>query len=204
MLFKIGDKVKVVKHKFMQDLIGVIISVSEMGRETFYGVVFQDYIATLNEEQLAPVMKERIRGFEKTYDAPEDTQLPVRGSNFSAGYDFFAPCDIIIPAHGKTKIIFFNIKAYMQADEFLYLRIRSSLGAKHCIMLESSNVIDADYYGNANNDGNIGTVFRNHGNEDFVIKKGERCCQGIFMKFLQADNSETLGARKGGYGSTNG
>lgn len=202
-MFEIGDKVKIIQHSFLKGSVGKVVCVRKYTDGTLYDVEFDKFIGTFREEQLKFAIQERIRGFEKTYDAPEDTLLPVRGSNFSAGYDFYAPCDIIVPAHGRTKLIFFNVKAYMQADEFLYLRIRSSLGAKHCIMLESSNVIDADYYCNANNDGNIGTVFRNHGNEDFVIKKGERCCQGIFMKFLQADHDVPLGARKGGYGSTN-
>lgn len=149
-----------------------------------------------------PLTTGRQRGFEPVNGAPSDTKLPVRGSDGAAGYDFFAPCDILVPAHGKTDLIFFNVKAYMQPDEWLYQRIRSGLGTKHCIMLETSGVIDYDYYSNPTTDGNIATVFRNHGDEDYVIKKGERCCQGIFLKFLKADNDISLGARRGGYGST--
>lgn len=142
------------------------------------------------------------RGFEPVLGAPMSTKLPVRGSDNAAGYDFYAPKDILVPAHGKSDLVFFNVKAYMEADEFLYMRIRSGLGTKHEIMLETSGVIDADYYGNPTTDGNIATVFRNNGDADYVIAKGERCCQGIFLKFLLADNDASLGARRGGYGST--
>lgn len=142
------------------------------------------------------------RGFEPVLGAPSSTKLPVRGSEHAAGYDFYAPRDIIVPAHGKSDLIFFNVKAYMETDEVLYMRIRSGLGTKHELMLETSGVIDADYYGNPTTDGNIATVFRNHGDSDYTIKKGERCCQGIFLKYLTVDNDKTLGSRRGGYGST--
>lgn len=145
---------------------------------------------------------EKHRGFMPVTGAPADTIMPVRGSNNAAGYDFYAPQDIVIPAHGKSDLIYFNVKAYMEPDEWLYMRIRSGLGTKHEIMLETSGVIDADYFGNPTTDGNIATVFRNHGDEPFTIKKGERCCQGIFLNYLVVDNDVTLGARRGGYGST--
>ena len=142
------------------------------------------------------------RGFEPVLGAPADTKMPVRGSEHAAGYDFYAPNDILVPANGKSELVFFNVKAYMEPDEVLYMRIRSGLGTKHELMLETSGVIDADYYGNPTTDGNIATVFRNHGNSSYTIKKGERCCQGIFLKYLTADGDKTLGSRRGGYGST--
>lgn len=148
------------------------------------------------------VMNLGIRGFEKVKDAPEDTLLPIRGSAKSAGYDFYAPCDILVPAHGRTGNIFLNVKAYMDNDEFLQLKIRSSLAVKHQLMLETSGVIDADYYGNETNDGNISVVFRNNGDTDINIYKNERCCQGIFFKYLTTENDTFLGNRKGGFGST--
>lgn len=144
----------------------------------------------------------RVRGFEKVYGAPADTIIPKRASKCSAGYDFYAPEDIWIPAHSRTKNTFLNIKAYMQADEYLQLKIRSSLAVKYEIVLETSGVIDADYYGNPTTDGNISVVLRNNGDADYFIKKGERICQGIFMKYLTADNDETMGSRKGGFGSS--
>lgn len=146
--------------------------------------------------------KHNLRGFEPVKEAPEDTKLPVRGSTGSAGYDFYAPCDIVVPAKGRTENIFLNVKAFMDEDEYLQIKIRSSLAVKHSIMLETSGVIDSDYYGNPTNDGNISVVFRNNGDHKYVIKKGERCCQGIFMKYLLAFNDNAMDNRKGGFGST--
>ena len=45
---------------------------------------------------------------------------------------------------------------------------------------------------------------QNEGTEDFVVKKGDRLCQGIFVKFLTVDNEEEItNVRTNGFGSTN-
>ena len=147
----------------------------------------------------------RLRGFETVIGAPRDTKLPVRGTERAAGYDFYAPEDIIIPAGGCTGNIFLNVKAYMQPNEVLILKIRSSLAVKERIMLETSGVIDSDYYGNTVNDGNISVKFVDNDKTrkiPFVIKKGERCCQGLFFQYLAVDNDISLGTRSGGFGSS--
>lgn len=143
-----------------------------------------------------------MRKFYPVKDAPIDTVLPKRGSKHSAGYDFYAPCDIEVPADDCSKLIFLNIKAEMPKDEYLQLVIRSSLAVKYGIVLETSGVIDADYFENENNDGNIGVKFRNNSDADYLIKKGERCCQGIFLKYGVVDDDDTVHERSGGYGST--
>lgn len=140
--------------------------------------------------------------FEAVKYASADTKLPERKTKFAAGYDFYAPHDIIIPAHDDSGLVWFDVKAAMPHNMYLQLHIRSSLAVHHDIMLETSGVIDADYYGNIDNDGNIAAKFRNYGDEMFVIKKGERCMQGIFMKYAVADNDTASGIRSGGYGST--
>lgn len=146
-------------------------------------------------------MKEIIKFF-PTINAPAHTKMPQRGTKFSAGYDFYAPCDIYIPAHGVSKLVPFNIKAEMPGDMFLLMKIRSGLSVKHNIMLACSGVIDADYFGNADNDGNIGAKFCNLGDKDYVIQKGERCMQGIFLKYGVVFGDVAQGERGGGYGST--
>lgn len=144
-----------------------------------------------------------IRGFEKVVDAPEDTKLPKRSTKYSAGYDFFAPEDIVIPAHNFSKLVFLNVKAYMQDDEYLDLSIRSSLAVKNGLTVaQGKGVVDADYYNNPKNDGNICVMFYNRSNRNMVILKGEKCCQGIFHKYLLTDDDEADGIRTGGYGST--
>lgn len=145
---------------------------------------------------------QKIRGFELVKNAPADTILPRRSTKGSAGYDFYAPYDIILTPHNCSKLVFLNVKAYMQPDEKLQMYIRSSLAVKSNITLETSGLIDSDYYSNPDNDGNIGVKFRNNGNEPIVITKGTRCCQGVFGKYLVADGDDVNETRTGGYGST--
>ena len=57
---------------------------------------------------------EEIR-FEATKGAPADTQIPKRGTKSAAGYDFYAPYDVVVPACGLSKLVHFNIKAGCQA-----------------------------------------------------------------------------------------
>lgn len=148
---------------------------------------------------------EKIRGFDKVSNAPKDTKLPQRGTNASAGYDFFAPEDIEIPANGFSKLVWTNIKAYMPDNEYLGITIRSSLATTkgHLMVSQGEAIIDADYYDNPNNEGNIGIMLWNRGDKPFLIKKGDRFCQGIFKRYHTIDADYPLEARRnGGYGST--
>lgn len=140
--------------------------------------------------------------FEAVKNAPIDTNVPKRSTKGSAGYDFYAPSDITIPAKSCTGLIFLNIKAMMPSNIYLQMIIRSSLAVKHNIVLETSGVIDADYYGNEDNDGNIGIKLRNNGDKDYFIKKGERVAQGVFLQYYLTDDDNADGERGGGYGST--
>jgi dUTP pyrophosphatase len=147
------------------------------------------------------------RGFEIVKDNfrknEGDIQLPKRGDKRSAGYDFYSPVDLVIKA-GETGFIWTDIKAFMQDDEVLLLYVRSSVGVKHGVVLSNgTGVVDASYFSNANNDGNIGIPLRNLSDKDFVINKGDRIAQGIFMNYLVADDDNVMNEeRKGGFGSS--
>lgn len=150
---------------------------------------------------------EKIRGFECVIEEHRrgtmDYILPVRGSSKSCGYDFSSPIDVVIEPKSSV-LIWSNIKAFMQDDEFLQLHVRSSVGIKKSLMLKNvTGIIDSDYYSNLTNDGNIGLCLYNMTDEAVVIEKGERLVQGIFMKYLVADNDVYLSdERTGGIGST--
>ena len=70
------------------------------------------------------------------------------------------------------------------------------------ILKNSVGVIDADYYNNCDNEGNIIFVIENIGDSDFEIKKGMRLCQGVFMNYLLTDDDKSNSSRNGGIGST--
>lgn len=147
----------------------------------------------------------KLRGFEKVSNAPHGTKLPQRGTRFSAGYDIFAPEDITIPPHGFSPLIFTGLKAYMQEDEYLGITIRSSLATTKGKLMVSQGeaIIDADYYDNPDNEGNIGIMLWNRDDKEVTIKKGERFCQGIFKKYKKTDDDSPIKLhRSGGYGST--
>ena len=81
--------------------------------------------------------------------------------------------------------------------------ITPHLHRKNNINLKNSvGVIDSDYYNNIDNEGNICFVLENCGDEDFILEKGSRYAQGVFMKYLVTDNDVSVNARNGGIGST--
>lgn len=150
---------------------------------------------------------ERQRGFEVAKGFENcNINLPQRKTKCSAGYDFEAAEDTIIPSFkkgAKPTLVKTGIKAYMGEEEVLILANRSSNpGKKGLIMANSIGVIDSDYYGNPDNDGHIMFSFYNIKEEDIQIKKGEAIGQGIFQKFLTIDDDNATAERTGGFGST--
>ena len=144
------------------------------------------------------------RGFEFiSTKYPGEQKLPERSTKNSAGYDFFCPLDITIAP--KTSVIVpTGVKAWMEEDEFLMLFNRSSNPSKKkLILINGVGIIDADYYNNPENEGEIGFSFFNMGDTDVTIKKGEKLGQGVFSTYLTADNEICpISERTGGFGST--
>ena len=97
-----------------------------------------------------------------------------------------------------------GIKAYMQPDEFLLLANRSSNPLKRRLILPNGvGIVDADYYNNQTNEGEIFFQLLNFGLKDRLIKKGERIGQGIFLPFLAVDAEvKPQQKRQGGFGSS--
>ena len=154
------------------------------------------------------IKMEKIRGFEvvKGFE-DKNINMPVRKTKYSAGYDVEAAEDTIIPAFKpgmKPTLVKTGIKSYMKENEYLMLANRSSNpGKKGLILANSVGIIDADYYGNPDNDGHIMFAFYNIKDEDIEVKKGDCIGQAIFMPFLICDNDTAEGTRTGGFGSTN-
>ena len=148
----------------------------------------------------------KIRGFEIVVDEKRKTTtdeiiLPTRGSSTAMAYDFYAPETYSVMPNEIVKI-WTDVKAYMQENECLIVNVRSSMGGKF-MLANTSGWIDADYYSNEGNDGNIGVFLKNISNETQTISKGDRIAQGAFFNFLVADNGNTNNIRTGGFGSTN-
>lgn len=162
----------------------------------------------------------KIRGFEVVADAhrvhveevkvgkavhrlPYDIIIPMRADIGSAGYDFYAPCEItVLP--DQVVNVWTDVKAYMQDGEVLLLYPRSSLGSQGLTLANSTGIIDSSYYGNAGNDGNIGVPLKNNSGRAIIIEEGERFVQGMFTHYLVSDNGNPDASivRSGGYGSS--
>lgn len=149
----------------------------------------------------------KTRGFEEVEEKHKkiqnvETILPTRGSQLSAGYDFYSKEEtVILP--GNKHIFWTDVKAYMMKDEVLEIYVRSSIGIKKGLVLANgTGIIDSDYHNNPDNDGNIGICLRNESDEAQSIMVGERIAQGIFKNYLVADNVSETQKRTGGIGST--
>lgn len=127
--------------------------------------------------------------------------LPKRATKSSVAYDFYSPIDIIIPPMTPV-MIWTDIKAKFNENEALLINIRSSMGKQPIMIANTQGWIDSDYYSNPDNDGNIGIRLFNLGNTSYVVKSGDRIAQGMFVKYLVADNGNTDCVRKSGFGSS--
>ena len=152
----------------------------------------------------------------------KDVVLPERSTRYSAGYDFRAVADVVVPSiwqlafkhftnvltGGTEKVsiaptkVHTGVKAYMEDDEYLQVVSRSSNSKLGLIMPHSVGIVDKDYVNNPENDGEILCVFWNFGFIPKVIQKGDRIGQGIFIKFLRTEDDNATGLRSGGWGSS--
>ena len=159
----------------------------------------------------------KLRGFEVLFEYTdyfngeraaefdeEIVQKPARQTKKAAGHDICSIQNVIIMP-GKKAAVETGVTAYMQDDEVLYIFVRSGMAFKKDATLQNAvGVIDSDYYG-----GHIKVLLRNEGTEPLVINVGDRIAQGVFQKFLVADDDNDTdkadrdnGTEVGGLGST--
>ena len=155
-------------------------------------------------------------------------QLPKYMTKNAAGADFFCAQTVIVPSIWKSLVKAFSacmncystddikdilkptlvhtgIKSKMYDDEVLEIYNRSSGPKKLGLILSNGvGIIDADYYENEDNDGEIGFAFYNVLPFDIELHAGERIGQGIFKKVLRPTVGLVVAdeERKGGFGST--
>ena len=133
----------------------------------------------------------------------ESYNIPKRGTKESAGYDFESVIDFTLKP-GEIKKIPTGIKVNMNSGEVLLLTVRSSQGFKYNVrMCNQVGVIDKDYYNNPDNEGHFWVRLQNQGEKDYIVSKGDKICQGIFVQFLTVDDEENIDSvRISGIGST--
>lgn len=152
--------------------------------------------------------KQREMLFWQQYNSDYSTlKVPRRATKYSAGYDFFLPCDIVIHP-GEVITIPTGIKwnAGLEKDcKFLAIYPRSSLGRDYCLREPNIvSIIDADYYGNETNEGHIMINLKNEGtNGEVKLHRGDAYAQGIIQMYFLAEEEPVTAVRTGGFGSTN-
>lgn len=132
-----------------------------------------------------------------------DIQLPEYATEGSSGLDLRAAVenDVIIPK-GKVSLVPTNLRVEIPHGYEIQVRPRSGLAAKHGIgVLNSPGTIDSDYRGE------VKVILFNFGEEDFVIKRGDRIAQMVLSKVYLADlkvtdDLNTSQRGEGGFGHT--
>lgn len=122
-------------------------------------------------------------------------------SDGAAGADLIADQEYIIKPNEQAMVDTGTAVAISKGS-FGMLLPRSSLCNKKGLMMSNSmGVIDSDYRGT------MKCCYRNIGDEEVVIKKGERICQLIMMnhrlaKYIETDELSDTERGTGGFGST--
>ena len=133
----------------------------------------------------------------------EEIKLPKRATAGSAGYDFFAPADIVLNP-GETAKIPTGVRVEMEQDWVLKCYPRSGLGFKFRLQLNNTvGIIDSDYF-YSDNEGHIFSKITNDSNENktLTIPADTGFMQGIFVEYGITVDDEVEEIRNGGFGST--
>lgn len=133
----------------------------------------------------------------------DDIELPHYATAGSAGMDIRAAVnDEVILKSGKTILVPTNFSVEIPEGFEIQVRPRSGMAINHSIgILNSPGTIDSDYRGE------IKIIMFNFGEEDFIIKRGDRIAQLIISKVYRAvlneiDELNTTGRGSGGFGHT--
>ena len=103
----------------------------------------------------------------------------------------------------RPTLVSTGMKCKLDPGTYLELSVRSSTPLKHWIVLANGvGIIDADYYNNPDNEGEIFLQLINLSPYDILLKKGEKIGQGIIKQYLITEDDAATGDRLGGFGST--
>ena len=134
-----------------------------------------------------------------------DLPLPAYETGGSAGMDLRAAVAEDAPvtlAPGARALVPTGLKIALEPGYEAQVRPRSGLALKHGLTcLNSPGTIDSDYRGE------VGVILINHGQEAFVIRRGERIAQMVIARHEQAIMVEVAALDEtargaGGFGST--
>lgn len=103
----------------------------------------------------------------------------------------------------KPTLVSTGMKCKLDPGTYLELSVRSSSPLKYWLVLANGvGIIDADYYNNPDNEGEIFFQLINLSPFDIKLQKGETIGQGIIKPYLITEDDAAAGERTGGFGST--
>lgn len=103
----------------------------------------------------------------------------------------------------KPTLVSTGMKCKLDPGTWLQLSVRSSSPLKYWLMMGNGiGVIDADYYNNSDNEGEIFFQIYNLSPFNIQIKKGEAIGQAIILPYGVTEDDVAGGERTGGFGST--
>ena len=106
-------------------------------------------------------------------------------------------------AKAKPTLVSTGMKIKLAPNEYLELLPRSSTPLKYWLVLaNSAGIIDADYYNNPDNEGEIFLQLINLTPFPIRICKGDFIGQGIIHTYGVTEDDSAGGNRQGGFGST--
>lgn len=147
-------------------------------------VAAQDYVIP-SLWQLAPEVKKLWEVDDDEYVTMEQMAQFTKATNF------------------KPVLVSTGMKCKLDPGTFLQLSVRSSSPLKHWVMMANSiGIIDADYYNNVDNEGEIFFQIYNLSPFNIQIKKGEAIGQGVILPYGVTEDDAASGTRTGGFGST--
>lgn len=133
----------------------------------------------------------------------EDIPLPGYMTENAAGMDIYAAVKsdtTVLP--GERTVIPTGIHIALPEGYEAQIRPRSGLAIhKGITLLNAPGTIDADYRGE------IGVIIINHGQNPFVVKRGDRVAQMVVHKvyrvhWQEIENLESSSRGQGGFGHT--
>lgn len=132
-----------------------------------------------------------------------DVPLPRYESDWSSGLDLRADvAEKIVLQPGQRRLVPSGIAVEMEKGFEIQVRPRSGLALRKGVsMVNTPGTIDADYRGE------IGVILINHGDEDFLIERGDRIaqmvvCPVIHPEIIEVNDLHGTGRGAGGFGST--
>jgi dUTP pyrophosphatase len=133
----------------------------------------------------------------------EDLPLPKSASQYASGIDLFSAEENEVQiGKGEIRLVSTGIKIALPIGFEAQVRPRSGLAYRYGItVLNTPGTIDSDYRGV------IKIILINHGNEGFVINRGDRIAQLVIQKIykpvlIETDKLDDTKRGIGGFGHT--